>query len=234
MLSENQLFKKGIIDVSPSLMGVFPFGIIYGALGVEFGLSALETFMMSIIIFAGSSQLVFMQLFSLNANPYVILGSVGAVNARHFLYGAVISEHVNHLSKPWKITLSYLLTDQAFMFSNKYFIENKKVNNIHYHLLGTGFMLWFMWQISTLLGIILGSFIPEELGLNFAIPLTFLALIINDLKKPTYLLVTLVSGVVSILTFNFPLKAYILISASSGILIAYLYSFRDENVKKSI
>ncbi|MFM7984914.1 MAG: branched-chain amino acid ABC transporter permease, partial [Candidatus Fonsibacter sp.] len=103
------------------------------------------------------------------------------------------------------------------MFSNKYLKENKKVNNIHYHLLGTGFMLWFAWQVSTLLGIILGSFIPKELGLNFAIPLTFLALIINDLKKPTYLLIALVSGVVSIITFNLPLKAYILISAASGI-----------------
>jgi predicted branched-subunit amino acid permease len=76
-----------------------------------------------------------------------------------------------------------VLIDQAFAVSNTYFKNNKKNNYKHYHLLGAGFTCWTVWQISTVLGIDLGSVIPEELGLSFTISLTFLALLINDFRK---------------------------------------------------
>ena len=76
-----------------------------------------------------------------------------------------------------------MLIDQAFAVSNTYFKKNKKNSFKHYHLLGAGFTCWVIWQISTILGIVLGSVIPEELGLSFTISLTFLALLINDFRK---------------------------------------------------
>ena len=81
---------------------------------------------LSIIIFGGASQIVLLQLFSGGASSLVILSSVGAVNSRHLLYGAVLSEHLSTLKLTWKIILSYVMVDQAFAVSNTYFKNNRK------------------------------------------------------------------------------------------------------------
>ena len=175
--------SRGIIDVSPLMIPVVPFGIIYGVIGMDLGIGPYMTLALSIIIFGGASQIVLLQLFSGGASSLVILSSVAAVNSRHLLYGAVLSEHLSNLKLTWKIILSYVMVDQAFAVSNAYFKKNKKNNFKHYHLLGAGFTCWTIWQISTIFGIVLGSIVPEELGLSFTISLTFLALLINDFRK---------------------------------------------------
>ena len=222
----NDKFKtlvKGIFDVSPLMIPVFPFGIIYGVIGMELGLSAYMTFGMSIIVFGGASQIVLLQLFSGGASSLVTITSVGAVNSRHLLYGAVFSEYLSHLKLTWKLILSYVLIDQAFAVSNTYFKKNKNNKFKHYHLLGAGFTCWTVWQISTVLGIVLGSVIPEELGLSFTISLTFLALLINDFRKFKNIVVMLVSGVVATIGYNIiPFQAYIIVAALSALLVATL------------
>ena len=123
----------------------------------------------------------------------------------------------------WKIILSYVLVDQAFAVSNNYFKKHKNVKNKHYHLLGAGFTCWTIWQISTILGIVLGSVVPEELGLSFTISLTFLALLINDFRKFKNIIVMLVSGIVATIGFNIiPFKAYIIIAALSALIVAII------------
>ena len=215
--------SRGIIDVSPLMIPVVPFGIIFGVIGMELGLTAYMTFGMSIIIFGGASQIVLLQLFSGGASSLVTITSVGAVNSRHLLYGAVFSEYLSHLKLIWKIVLSYVLIDQAFAVSNTYFKKNKKNNYKHYHLLGAGFTCWTVWQLSTVLGILLGSVVPEELGLSFTISLTFLALLINDFRKFKNIIVMLVSGIIATIGYNtIPFQAYIIVAAISALLVAAL------------
>ena len=215
--------SRGIIDVSPLMIPVVPFGIIYGVIGMELGIGAYMTLGLSIIIFGGASQIVLLQLFSGGASSLVILSSVAAVNSRHLLYGAVLSEHLSTMKLRWKIILSYVMVDQAFAVSNSYFKKNKKNQNRHYHLLGAGFTCWVIWQISTIFGIVLGSVVPEELGLSFTISLTFLALLINDFRKLKNIIVMLVSGIVATVGFNLiPFKAYIIVSALSALTVATL------------
>ena len=120
-----------------------------------------------------------------------------------------------------KIILSYFLTDQAFIVSQKYFTKQSKNIYKYYHLLGSGFTLWLVWQLSTIGGIVLGEIIPKELNLAFAVPLTFISLIIVDIKKIDHLIVAITSGVFAIIFFNLPLKIYIVIAAAAGILVAY-------------
>jgi 4-azaleucine resistance transporter AzlC len=222
---------KGIVDVSPLMIPVVPFGIIFGVIGMELGLSAYMTFGMSIIIFGGASQIVLLQLFSGGASFLVTITSVGAVNSRHLLYGAVFSEYLSHLRILWKIILSYVLIDQAFAVSNTYFKKNKENQFKHYHLLGAGFTCWTVWQISTILGIVLGSVVPEELGLSFTISLTFLALLINDFRKYKNIIVMLVSGVVATIGYNtIPFQAYIIVASLTALLVAILLTLI--NLKK--
>ena len=228
MNKELKTLAKGIVDVSPLMIPVVPFGIIYGVIGMELGIGPYMTLGLSIIIFGGASQIVLLQLFSGGASSLVIISSVAAVNARHILYGAVLSEYISSLRLSWKIILSYVLVDQAFAVSNIYFKKNKNDKIKHYHLLGAGFTCWTIWQISTILGIVLGSIVPDELGLSFTISLTFLALLIGDFRKFKNIIVMLVSGIVATIGYNIiPFKAYIIVAALSALFVAMLLTLSD-------
>ena len=220
MYSKLNTFVKGAIDILPLMIPVVPFGIIFGAIGIELGFGPYLTYATSIIVFSGASQIVLLQLISAGASSLVAITSSSFVSTRHLLYGAVISQYLNHLSIYWKIGLSYLLTDQAFAVSNEYFKKNNKNKNKHFHLLGSGLTLWFIWQITTILGIILGSIVPEELGLTFTIPLTFLALLVNYLRSIDHIIVIIVSGITSVFLFEAPFKSYIILSSLIALLIA--------------
>jgi len=229
MKSNFRVFLKGIIDVSPLMIPVVPFGLIFGVLAIDVGFSPLETMGMSLIVFGGASQIVLLQLFSGGASSLVIISSVGAVNSRHLLYGAVVSEHLSDLKLIWKIIISYFLVDQAFAISSEY-LKNNKARNRYFHLIGSGFTVWIIWQITTFSGIILGAAIPEKLGLSFAVPLTFLALLVNDFRKMINVIVIIISGLVALFGYNYiPYKAYVIIAALAGLLTAFILT----NIKKN-
>ena len=215
-----EIFFKGVIDVSPLMIPVVPFGLIFGILAIDIGFSPLATMGMSLIIFGGASQIVLLQLFSGGASSLVIISSVGAVNSRHLLYGAVVSEHVSDLKLIWKIIISYFLIDQAFARSNDY-LKTSNEKNKYFHLIGGGATCWVIWQSTTLLGIFLGAAIPEKLGLSFAVPLTFIAILVNDFRKILNVIVIVVSGLVATLGFNYiPYKAYVIVAALAGLFTA--------------
>ena len=212
MNSKFKIFLKGIIDVSPLMIPVVPFGLIFGVLAIDVGFTPLQAMGMSLIVFGGASQIVLLQLFSGGASSLVIISSVGAVNSRHLLYGAVVSEHLSDLKLMWKIIISYFLVDQAFARSNEYFKKNNDKNK-YFHLFGGGITCWVIWQTTTFLGIVLGAFIPEKLGLSFAVPLTFLALLVNDFRKLINVIVIIISGLVATFGFNYvPYKAYVIVA----------------------
>jgi 4-azaleucine resistance transporter AzlC len=222
MSNRSKIFVKGMTDVSPLMIPVVPFGIIFGVLAIDLGLSPITTMAMSIIIFGGASQIIFLQLFSAGASSLIILSSVGAVNSRHLLYGAVLSEHMSDFKMTWKIIISYFLVDQAFAVTNSY-LKKSTDKNKAFHSFGAGATCWIIWQTTTIIGIFLGSIIPEKLGLSFAVPLTFLALIVDDLRKFTNIIVIIISG--SIATFGYeiiPFKAYVIVAALSGLIVAMI------------
>ena len=222
MSSKKKSFVRGFVDVLPLLIPVVPFGIIFGAIGIELGFGPYVTYATSIIIFSGASQIVFFQLLSAGASSFVAITSSSVISTRHLLYGAVINQYLSNLSIYWKIGLSYILTDQAFAVSNEYFKKNKKDKFKHYYLLGSGITLWIVWQLTTIIGILLGSIVPEELGLTFTIPLTFIALLINYFRKIDHLIIIIISGVLSVILYDAPFKSYIIFSSLASLLIAYL------------
>ena len=221
-MKKKVIFFKGFLDVLPLLIPVFPFGLIIGVIGIELGFGPLMVYISSLIVFSGSAQIVLFQLISGGASPLVTLTSVGVTNSRHLLYGAVLSEYLEDLSNSWKAFLSYFLVDQSFALSHKFFKENRTLENKHFYLLGSGFTLWFVWQISSLFGIFLGSIVPEELGLSFAIPLTFLSLIIHEFRKMDHLIVIFVSGLLAILFYDIPFKAYIIAASVGALIVAWI------------
>ena len=106
---------------------------------------------------------------------------------------------------------------------------NNKNSNRYFHLVGGGATCWIVWQSTTLLGIILGSAIPEKLGLSFAVPLTFLALLVNDFRKFINVVVIIISGLVATLGYNYiPFKAYVIVAALAGLVTAIILTKKNK------
>ncbi len=178
-------FWAGIRAESPLLVGVFPFGLIYGALALSAGLSSAAAQMMSSIVFAGSSQFVAVQLIRDSAPGLVIVLTIGIVNLRHLLYSASIAPYIEHLPVHWKLLLAYLLTDEVYGASIIHYEEEGFTPTSHWFFFGAGLSLWTTWQASTAMGIFLGAALPASWPLDFAAPLTYIALVMPVLKdKP--------------------------------------------------
>ncbi len=220
-------FWNGVRAEFPLLIGVFPFGMIYGALALNAGLSTSASQLMSSIVFAGSSQFVTAQLVHDAAPALVIIVTIAVVNLRHMLYSASLAPYLHDLSLRWKALLSYLLTDEAYAPTIiKYEKEGIKPFS-HWFLLGAGFSLWFTWQISTALGIFLGTAIPEDWPLDFALPLTFIAMVVPILKNRPMVASALSAGVVALLAFSLPYKLGIILAALTGILVGTILESRQ-------
>ena len=108
-MKKNKIFTKGVLDVLPLLIPVVPFGLIIGVIGIELGFSPIMFYATSLIIFGGASQIVFIQLLSGGASSLVAITSVGVINSRHFLYGAVLTEYLEKLSLIKKLLISSFL-----------------------------------------------------------------------------------------------------------------------------
>jgi len=222
-----KVFKEGVFEELPLQVGVFPFGIIYGIMAIETGLTPLQAFLMSSIIFGGASQIVFLQLFSSGSSMQLLVTSVGAINSRHFLYSLSMLEFLKKLSLKWRIILGYLLTDEAYAVSIRKFMNEPNKLFLHFHLLGTGITLFLSWQLSTLTGILLGGDLPEFLDLQFIIPLTFIAIIIPMIKSVSTLFVVLSSAVTALICKNLDINFWIILSAVVGIIFGILTSKMD-------
>ena len=214
-------FMTGVREETPLMLGVVPFGLIFGVLGTGAGLDPVVVFFMSSIVFGGASQVVFAQLAAAGAGGAVIAATVGVVNLRHMLYSAAMVKHLSGLGRGWKVLLSYLLTDEAFFVSFNRMETRPPGPKMHYHLLGSGLMLWVCWQAATLAGIMLGATLPGEWNLDFALPLTFLALLVPLIRSVPAAVAMAVAGACALLFRGLPLNLWIIAAAAVGMAAGY-------------
>jgi len=219
MSEQAKQFWYGVRAEVPLLVGVFPFGMIYGALALNAGLDKLASQMMSSIVFAGSAQFVAAQLVHDAAPGFVIVLTIAVVNLRHMLYSASLAPYLSALSTRWKLLLSYLLTDEAYAPTVIKYERDGVQPFSHWFLLGAGLALWSTWQVSTALGIFLGTAIPESWSLDFALPLTFIAMVIPVLKGRPYIAAALSAGVVALAAHTLPFRLGLILAALVGIVV---------------
>jgi branched chain amino acid efflux pump len=219
MSEQSKHFWAGVRSEIPLLIGGFPFGLIYGALAVNAGLSKAAAQMMSSMVFAGSAQFITTQLVQQSAPGFVIVLTIAVVNLRHMLYSASLAPYIASLSMRWKVLLSYLLTDEAYAPTILHYEKEGITPHTHWFWLGAGVTLWLDWQISTALGIFLGAAIPESWSLDFALPLTFIAMIVPVLRGRPAIAAALSAGVVALVTFSLPYKLGLILAALIGIVL---------------
>ena len=230
MKNRKQEFWSGVRDEAPILLGVVPFGLLFGALAISAHLSSLAAQAMSSIIFAGSAQFIAAQLVGTGTSGLVILLVVFVVNLRHALYSASVAPHVRHLGTGWKLLLSYLLTDEAYAVTITHYNREGDLPDRHWYFLGAGLPLWRAWQASTAVGIFIfiGAQIPANWPLSFVLPLTFIALVVPALKDRAGVAAALVAGLVGLLAFNFPYKTGLLLAALIGIITGLVIEGRPK------
>jgi 4-azaleucine resistance transporter AzlC len=226
MSQRSKNFWAGIRAEVPLLVGVFPFGMIYGALALNSGLSPAAAQMMSSIVFAGSSQFIAAQLFHESMPGLVIVLTIAVVNLRHMLYSASLAPYVASLPMRWKVLLSYLLTDEAYAPTVLQYERNGVERLRHWFFLAAGFSLWLTWQVSTALGIFLGSAIPESWSLDFALPLTFIAMVVPALKDRPAVAAALSAGVTALLAASLPYRLGLILAALVGIAVGTIFEGR--------
>jgi len=218
-------FLAGIRDELPILLGVAPFGMIYGVLALSAGIPAPAAQAMSAIVFAGSSQFIATQLVASGSPAILIVLTIGVINLRHALYSASIAPYLKKVSSGWKWLLSYLLTDEAYAVTITYFQKNDPEarantdfsNLRHWYFFGAGLALWSTWQLSTAVGIFLGQQVPESWSLEFTLPLTFLALLVPNLRDRASVAAALSAGLVALLAFSLPYKLGLILAGLVGI-----------------
>lgn len=210
-------FLRGIKAELPILLGVTPFGMIYGVLAASAGISPFDAQAMSAVVFAGSSQFMLVQLIEMGTPVIMMILTGFVINLRHALYSASLAPYTRHLSTLWKVVLSYLLTDEAYAVTIMRYRDSEEITHKHWFFLGAGFSLWACWQASTAAGLFLGAQVPPAWGLDFTLALTFIAIALPAIKDRPSLLSALSAGAIALLAWNLPYKLGLIASALVGI-----------------
>jgi 4-azaleucine resistance transporter AzlC len=222
--SPRAAFLAGARDTFPLLVGGWPFGIIFGALAVTSGFSPLGAAAMSAFVFAGSSQFVAVGLAAAAAPPLIIILTTFIVNLRHMLYSATLAPHLSEIRRGWLLPLGFLLTDESFVFAAKRFTEEEHAKDKHWYLLGSEVAMYADWQLVTWIGIIAGQAIrnPSSWGLDFAMVVTFLGMLVPLVKDRPALASVLVAAGTALLAHGLPNQLGLLLAALLGILAGVL------------
>ena len=212
-------FISGARDTFPLLLGAFPFGMIYGALAVTAGLSKGATMAMSALVFAGSSQFIAVGLVATRAPVPIIVLTTFVVNLRHMLYSATLLPFLKPLPQRWRVPLAFWLTDETFAVTVHRYQRKDSTAFAHWYQLGSSIAMYLNWQFWSLVGLVLGDRIPDasNWGLDVAMPVTFIAMIIPFVKSRPMAICVLTAGAASLMTLSIPYKLGIMISAFAGI-----------------
>ncbi len=230
MKPTHQDFLTGARDSLPILLGVVPFALICSVAAISVGLNPFEAVGMSFIVFAGASQLAVLQLMGEGTVWIVMLLTAWVINLRFTMYSATLAPYLQDEPAHRKIPFVYILSDQAFGMTMSKFANEVPANPAWYYY-GTAAAIWLTWIISAILGALLGSFVPASWGLDFAFPLSFMALMFASLKDRPTVIAALVGGITAVITKGLPYNLGLIIAATLGIL-AGIFAEKKMEVRK--
>lgn len=209
-------FFAGMRAQAPLLVGVAPFGMAYGAYAANTGLPVGLSQAMSAIVFGGASQFVAVRLIANDVPGAIIVLATLLVNMRHMLYSAALAPYTDHLARRWRWLLAYLLTDEAYATAITRYRRGAASVHAHWFFFGTGVALWATWQAATAIGLFVGAAVPDSWSLDFALPLTFLAILMPALRGRPSVAAAVVAGVVAVIGFRWPYGTGLLMAMLAG------------------
>ncbi|MES2071067.1 MAG: AzlC family ABC transporter permease [Pseudomonadota bacterium] len=211
----------GARDSLPMLVGAAPFGLIFGSLVTASPMAPWHGQLMSLSVFAGSSQFIATGLVASHTGMLVIWFTTLIVNMRHMLYAATLLPHVAHLPARWRWLLGFLLTDETFAVMAGHYQRSRDTHNSHWYFLGSGLAMYGNWQLWTLVGLLFGAIFPQlqTLGLDFAMVATFIAIIVPQLNRLPQFGAALAAGTFAYLLQELPYKLGLLSAVFIGVVV---------------
>lgn len=216
--TKSREFWKGVRDTLPLVIGAVPFGIIFGTLACNAGLSIAGAMAMSLFVFAGSAQFIAVGLAGSGTVWPMIVLTTFVVNFRHLLYTATLLDYLKVLPRKWQTVLAFGLTDETFAVAVGRWRSGDDSPNKNWYQLGSMAFMYINWNICTLIGAFAGTMLQGigGWGLDFAMVATFIGMVIPFIKdRPTYAAV-ISAAVVALLCQGLPHKVGLIIAAVVG------------------
>ena len=219
--SPKTAFLHGARDALPFLLVVGPFALLFGVVGSEAGLNLTEVMGFSVLVIAGASQFAALQVMSENAPTVIVILTALAVNLRMAMYSASLTPYLG-AAPIWKRALAaYLMVDQAYALSQiKYEMEpNLSVSARFAYYMGTVVPLAPFWYLLSYVGAVAGSQIPPEFALDFALPITFIAMVAPALRTLAHVAAAVTSVFVALMMAWMPYGTGLLVAALVAMIV---------------
>lgn len=207
---------RGARTIAPLLLAVAPFGLLFGALATRLGFSPLAALAISLLLFAGASQFVFVQLAAAGVPLGVVVAACAVVNLRHLLYSVSLAPRLEGLRQASRALASYLLTDEAYAVTIRAAAGEAAPS---WFFIGAGVTLWGCWQLSTLVGAVIGTSLPPSPLYAFTLPLTFVAIVAPQLRDRAAIATAVVAGVVGVAGSPLPLGTGLIVASMAAIAV---------------
>ena len=230
---------RGARDTVPMLVGAAPFGMIFGTLVSASPMMPWHGQLMSLSVYAGSSQFIASGLIASHTGMLVIWLTTFIVNLRHMLYAATLLPHVAHLSARWRWLLGFLLTDETFAVvagHHQQPLNASERRYAHWYYLGSGLAMYSNWQLWTLVGLLFGTLFPglQNMGLDYAMVATFIAIIVPQLNRLPYFAAAVAAGTFAYLLQDLPYKLGLLSAVFVGVMVGVALSRSSVTSRESI
>ncbi|MHB1256114.1 MAG: AzlC family ABC transporter permease [Dethiobacteraceae bacterium] len=226
---ERKEFWLAARESAPIIVGAVPFGITCGIMGVASGLKPLETILMSVLVFAGAAQFIGITMLAAGISGWDIVFTTLLINLRHLLIGASLAPHLVRLPLPKQALLAFGMVDESYALTAS---RIPVAGYNEYYQLGSNTSFYLAWTLSTIAGVYLGGHIPDPLawGLDFAMPATFIVLLVPRLLDRVSMVVCLVAAVTTVMAdLYLPGKWYIIIACLAASIAGGLMEKRGSN-----
>jgi predicted branched-subunit amino acid permease len=207
----------GSREMVPVLLGTIPFGFVAGVVSIASGLTPWQGLALSLLSFSGIAQLVTCQLIAAKAPVAVVVAGAAVVSLRFLMYSAALAPHLAHLDRRWRALLAFLMTDQSFASTVKRYSEPGDARRRHWHFLGSALTLYGFWQVAVIAGIVAGAQVPASWSLDFAVVLTFIALLVPVVRTRADLAASVVAAAVALAAAGLPYRLALVVASVAGI-----------------
>lgn len=214
-------FVQGMRSAVPVVVASAPFGMLFGAVAVDNGLTVADTVLMSATIYGGASQMVGIELFGNQVAPWLVVLSIFAVNFRHVLYSGAVGQRIRHWPPLRQALAFFFLVDPQYAEAE---VRGERGEEITFRwYMGMALPIYVSWLLMSWLGASFGNLIsdPQAIGIDFLLPIYFLGLVMEFRKRPRWLPVVATSAVASILASNLIGSPWhVSVGALAGMLLA--------------
>lgn len=223
-------FLRGVAAAAPFMLMVVPFGLLYGVVATEAGMSMVEVMAFSIMVIAGAAQFAAVQLMQDGAPLAIVLATSLAINLRMAMYSAALTPHLGAAPLRTRAAMAYFLVDQTFAAAFLEFSRHpdQRLAEKTAFFFGAVAPVCPLWYATSWAGARFGSAIPPEYALDFVVPVAFLAIIAPMLRTLAHVAAAAMSVVLALAFAWLPYSSGLLVAAVGAMLTGALVELWSE------